>query len=166
MNWNLMARRTGSAYAQGVLMASRNGPISISWPPRANPSRADGPSRTTCLLVERRSSVVRRRSERASRRIPTGIEDGNGLDRVQFRYQWVSHDESTDKDIASATGSTYTLAASDKGKTTQDTGCLHRQGRVRGVAEQRGDGNGNRRSQQPGHRSARPSPAPPRWARR
>ena len=47
----------------------------------------------------------------------TGIEDGNGLDRVQFRYQWVSHDESTDKDIASATGSTYTLAASDKGKT-------------------------------------------------
>ena len=47
----------------------------------------------------------------------TGIEDGNGLERVQFRYQWVSHDESTDKDIASATGSTYTLAASDKGKT-------------------------------------------------
>ena len=46
----------------------------------------------------------------------TGIEDGNGLDRVQFRFQWVSHDGSADTDIASATDSTYTLAASDEGK--------------------------------------------------
>ena len=46
-----------------------------------------------------------------------GMEDGNGLDRVQFRVQWVSHDGSADKDIASATDSTYTLAASDEGKT-------------------------------------------------
>ena len=37
----------------------------------------------------------------------TGIEDGNGLDRVQFRFQWVSHDGSADTDIASATDSTY-----------------------------------------------------------
>ena len=47
----------------------------------------------------------------------TGIEDGNGLDRVQFRFQWVSYDGSADTDIASATDSTYTLAASDEGKT-------------------------------------------------
>ena len=47
----------------------------------------------------------------------TGIEDGNGLDRVQFRFQWVSHDGSSDTDIASAMDSTYTLAASDEGKT-------------------------------------------------
>ena len=47
----------------------------------------------------------------------TGIEDGNGLDRVQFRFQWVFHDGSADTDIASATDSTYTLAASDEGKT-------------------------------------------------
>ena len=47
----------------------------------------------------------------------TGIEDGNGLDRVQFRFQWVSHDGSADTDIASATDSTYPLAASDEGKT-------------------------------------------------
>ena len=47
----------------------------------------------------------------------TGIEDGNGLDRVQFRFQWVSHDGSADADIASATDSTYTLLASDEGKT-------------------------------------------------
>ena len=38
----------------------------------------------------------------------TGIEDGNGLDRVQFRFQWVSSDGTTDTDIASATESTYT----------------------------------------------------------
>ena len=47
----------------------------------------------------------------------TGIEDGNGLDRVQFRFQWVSHDGSADTDIANATDSTYTLVADDAGKT-------------------------------------------------
>ena len=47
----------------------------------------------------------------------TGIEDGNGLDRVQFRFQWVSHDGSADTDIANATDSTYTLVATDAGKT-------------------------------------------------
>ena len=45
-----------------------------------------------------------------------GIEDGNGLDRVQFRSQWVSNDGSADTDIAGATDSTYTLAAADEGK--------------------------------------------------
>ena len=47
----------------------------------------------------------------------TGIEDGNGLDRVQFRYQWTSNDGSADTDIAGATDSGYTLAADDVGKT-------------------------------------------------
>ena len=47
----------------------------------------------------------------------TGIEDDNGLNRVQFRFQWVSNDGSADTDIAGATDSTYTLAASAEGKT-------------------------------------------------
>ncbi len=47
----------------------------------------------------------------------TGIEDGNGLDRVQFRFQWVSHDGNADTDIANATDSTYTLVADDAGNT-------------------------------------------------
>ena len=47
----------------------------------------------------------------------TGIEDGNGLDRVKFRFQWVSHDGSADTDIANATDSTYTLVADDADKT-------------------------------------------------
>ena len=47
----------------------------------------------------------------------TGISDGNGLDRVQFRFQWVSNDGSQDTDIASATGSSYTLSANDEGRT-------------------------------------------------
>ena len=46
-----------------------------------------------------------------------GIEDGNGLERVQFRYQWVSGDASADTDIAGATNSGYTLMAADEGKT-------------------------------------------------
>ena len=47
----------------------------------------------------------------------TGIEDGNGLDRVKFRFQWVSHDGSADTDIANATDSGYTLVIDDEGKT-------------------------------------------------
>ena len=47
----------------------------------------------------------------------SNIEDGNGLDRVQFRFQWVSHDGSADTDIAKATDSTYTVAATEVGKS-------------------------------------------------
>ena len=46
-----------------------------------------------------------------------GIEDGNGLDRVQFRFQWVTNDGSADADITGATDSTYTLVTADAGKT-------------------------------------------------
>ena len=49
----------------------------------------------------------------------TGIEDGNGLDRVQFRFQWVSNDGSADAEITGATDSTYTLVAADEGKTVK-----------------------------------------------
>ena len=48
-----------------------------------------------------------------------GIEDGNGLDRVQFRFQWVTNDGSTDADITGATDSTYILVAADEGKTVK-----------------------------------------------
>ena len=47
----------------------------------------------------------------------TGIEDGNSLDRVQFRFQWVSSDGTTDTDIQSATESTYTLKTADTDRT-------------------------------------------------
>ena len=45
------------------------------------------------------------------------IEDGNGMDRVQFRFQWLSNDGNADTDIADATESTYTPVADDQGKT-------------------------------------------------
>ena len=47
----------------------------------------------------------------------TGIQDDNGLNRVQYRFQWLSNDGSTDTNIAGATDSTYTLVAADEGKT-------------------------------------------------
>ena len=49
----------------------------------------------------------------------TGIEDGNGLDRVQFRFQWVTNDGSADAEITGATESTYILVADDEGKTVK-----------------------------------------------
>ena len=48
-----------------------------------------------------------------------GIEDGNGLDRVQFRFQWVTNDGSADAEITGATDSSYTLLGADEGRTVK-----------------------------------------------
>ena len=48
----------------------------------------------------------------------TDISDEDGLDDVLFSYQWIRvNSDSTETDIAGATGSTYTLASADAGKT-------------------------------------------------
>ena len=45
----------------------------------------------------------------------TGIADSDGLNNATFTYQWLADDT----DITDATGSTYTLAAADEGKTVK-----------------------------------------------
>ena len=45
------------------------------------------------------------------------IGDANGLDRVEFSYQWTSNDGNADADIAGATDSSYTLVPTDEGTT-------------------------------------------------
>ena len=47
----------------------------------------------------------------------TDIADPDGLTRVTFAYRWVSNDGSSDTDIQGETEPTYTLVASDEGKT-------------------------------------------------
>ena len=51
----------------------------------------------------------------------SGIDDADGLTSPAFSYQWVRSDETTDTDIAGATGSSYTLAEDDEGKTIKVT---------------------------------------------
>ena len=46
-----------------------------------------------------------------------GIVDADGLVNVSYSYQWISNDGSSDTDIEDATGSSYTLVASDEGNT-------------------------------------------------
>ena len=45
------------------------------------------------------------------------ISDSDGLINATFTYQWIANDGTEDTDIQDATGSTYTLAAADEGKT-------------------------------------------------
>ena len=45
----------------------------------------------------------------------SGIADGNGLSKATFGYQWLADDAA----ISGATGSTYTLAATDVGKAVK-----------------------------------------------
>ncbi len=45
----------------------------------------------------------------------SGIADADGLENVTFSYQWLAGDDA----IAGATGSTYTLADADEGKTVK-----------------------------------------------
>ena len=47
----------------------------------------------------------------------TGISDADGLDNVDYSYQWIRNDGTTDTDIQGATSSTYTLSDADEGKT-------------------------------------------------
>ena len=47
----------------------------------------------------------------------SGIADADGLSGATFSYQWISNDGTADTDIVGATGSIYTLAASDEGKS-------------------------------------------------
>ena len=47
----------------------------------------------------------------------TGIADADGLTNVFYSYQWVANDGTSDADLGGATGSTYTLTASEQGQT-------------------------------------------------
>ena len=48
----------------------------------------------------------------------SGISDEDGLDDVNFSYQWIRvNSDSTESEITDATGSTYTLASADADKT-------------------------------------------------
>ena len=47
----------------------------------------------------------------------SSISDTDGLANVAFLYQWFANDGTTDTNIQDATGSTYTLASTDEGKT-------------------------------------------------
>ena len=46
-----------------------------------------------------------------------GIADADGLTNVSYRYQWLAHDGNADSAIEGATDSTYTVQATDVGKT-------------------------------------------------
>ena len=45
------------------------------------------------------------------------IDDADGIENVTFSYQWTRYENDADSDIADATGSTYTIATADEGKT-------------------------------------------------
>ena len=63
------------------------------------------------------------------------IMDGDGLNNVNYMYQWIRGATEIDE----ATASTYTLVAGP-GHDDQGKGELHRQCRLRRGADQRGDG--------------------------
>ena len=45
------------------------------------------------------------------------IDDEDGLDNVTYSHQWIRVDDGSESDISGATGSSYTLASADEGKT-------------------------------------------------
>ena len=47
----------------------------------------------------------------------SSISDENGLDNVQFAYQWIRNDGNSDADISRATSSSYSLTVDDIGNT-------------------------------------------------
>ena len=49
----------------------------------------------------------------------SAIADEDGLDNVDYAYQWVRNDGTDDTDVAGATNDTYTLVEGDQGKTVK-----------------------------------------------
>ena len=49
----------------------------------------------------------------------SAISDANGLDNVDFMYQWIRTSNGSDADIPGATSQTYTLAPADEGNTVK-----------------------------------------------
>ena len=47
----------------------------------------------------------------------SSIDDGDGLDGVSYRYQWIRSDNGADTNIVGKTDSTYTLVYADQGRT-------------------------------------------------
>ena len=47
----------------------------------------------------------------------SGISDSNGLNNVQYAYQWIRSDSGSDTNIPGATGQTYTLTDDDEGNS-------------------------------------------------
>ena len=88
----------------------------------------------------------------------SGIGDDDGLPaESEFDYQWIRDDGRTDANIAGATDSTYVLLAADVGKFIKVQSDLHRQERLHGDAEQRGDDGGG---------SGCPGPGSDHWIHR
>ena len=68
----------------------------------------------------------------------SSIKDDDGLDRAAFAYQW----QADGTDLSGATGSNYTLAASDEGKAISVTVSFTDYAGPRGVVHQHGHGCG------------------------
>ena len=49
----------------------------------------------------------------------SGISDANGLTNVQYTYQWMRTDGTSDEEISGATGQTYTVTTDDQGKAVK-----------------------------------------------
>ena len=49
----------------------------------------------------------------------SGIDDANGLNSVQFSYQWIRNDGNSDSNIVGATAQTHALTRDDQGKTVK-----------------------------------------------
>ena len=85
---------------------SRTGATTETVGPKPNSEATGAPTISGTLQVEGTLTVG-----------TSGISDEDGLDSATFSYQWIRSDAGTDTDIAGATGSSYTLAPADEGKT-------------------------------------------------
>ena len=104
----------GVAYEYRVSARNESGPGEGSDWVRAGPESASNNPATGLPTITGTAQV----GETLTAGI-TGISDADGLSGETFAYQWVSGDGTTDTDMENATGSTYTLAAADRGKSVK-----------------------------------------------
>jgi len=104
--YTITAGDAGKAIKLRVSFTDRHGfAESLTYDPAANVAATGVP------VIQGTLEVLRMLTADTS-----SIADENGLDDVEFSYQWIRSDGGSDSDIEGATSSTYTLQPEDRGK--------------------------------------------------
>ena len=104
----------GVGYEYRVTARNESGPGEGSDWVRAGPASASNTPATGAPTIRGTAQVGKTLTADI-----TGIADADGLSGETFAYQWVSGDGTTDTDMENATGSTYTLAEADRGRSVK-----------------------------------------------
>ena len=111
LSYKLADLTHGVEYTIRVVAKNFNGDGAVAEVTKATPQTLNSPATGVVAINGIPQVAVTLKAD------VSGIADQDGLASVSYSYQWIRSDSGTDTDIAGETDSTYTLVATDMGKT-------------------------------------------------